>query len=291
MQRAEPLLLVERVDLDHDPVDLVVEVGPPPLPLGAGLRDLLDRLEPLGVRIRPEAALAQPGERLEVRVGCDALAVARAVDPDGERPRRRDPGVELAQRAGGGVARVRGGRLSGRDLLLVEAAEAREREVDLAAHLHQRRRLALERERDRPDRAQVDGDVLPALPVAARRAANELPVLVDERDRRAVDLRLDHVGDRLVGVEPLAHVLGPLEQALVGRHLLERAHRREVLDLLELVRRRPAHPAGRRVVGRELRMLLLELLQLVEEPVVLRVRDLGVVEDVVAVVVMVQDAP
>ena len=38
-------------------------------------------------------------------------------------------------------------------------------------------------------------------------------------------------------------------------------------------------------------MLLLQLLQLVEEPVVLRVRDLGVVEHVVAVVVMVQDLP
>ena len=36
-------------------------------------------------------------------------------------------------------------------------------------------------------------------------------------------------------------------------------------------------------------MLLLQLLQLVEEPVVFRVRDLRVVEDVVAVVVMVQE--
>ena len=35
-------------------------------------------------------------------------------------------------------------------------------------------------------------------------------------------------------------------------------------------------------------MLLLQLLQLVEEPVVLRVRDLRVVEDVVAVKVMIQ---
>ncbi len=34
MQRAEPALLVERVHLDHDPVDLVVELRAPRLPLG-----------------------------------------------------------------------------------------------------------------------------------------------------------------------------------------------------------------------------------------------------------------
>src|SRR6185436_6986688 len=165
--------------LDDDPVDLVIELCPAPLPLGAGLRDLLDRLEPLGIRIRPEAPLPQPLERLEVRVGRDALAVARAVDPDRERPRRRDPGVELAERAGSGIPRIRRRGLAGRDLLFVETTEAREREVDLAANLHQRGRLAFQRERNRPDRAEVDGDVLAALPVAARRAAHELPVLVD----------------------------------------------------------------------------------------------------------------
>jgi hypothetical protein len=82
MERAETLLLFERVDLDHDPVDLVVQIGAAPFPFGTGLRDLLDRLETLGVRIDPEAPLAQPLERLEVRVGRDALAVARAVDPN-----------------------------------------------------------------------------------------------------------------------------------------------------------------------------------------------------------------
>ena len=119
---------------------------------------------------------------------------------------------------------------------------------------------------------RFDRHVLAAEAIAAGGASDELPVLVDERDRRAVDLRLHHVGDRLIRVEPLADVVGPLLNRLVGRHLLERAHRRQVLDLLELVRGRPAHPPCRRVVGRELRLLLLERLQLVEEAVVLGVR-------------------
>jgi hypothetical protein len=71
VQDAEPPLLVERVDLDDDAVDLVVELQPPLLPLDARGGHLVDRLEPLGVRIRAEL---------------DAFAMARSVDPDRERP-------------------------------------------------------------------------------------------------------------------------------------------------------------------------------------------------------------
>ena len=67
---------------------------------------------------------------------------------------------------------------------------------------------------------------------------------------------------------------------------LERAHRDDVLQLLE------AAACGRRLrqgVGRDqLRILRLEGLELVVEPVVLGVRDLRVVEDVVAVEVVLE---
>src|SRR6185503_20776137 len=42
VESAEPPLLVEVVDLDHDPVDLVVELGPTVLPRAARLGVLLD---------------------------------------------------------------------------------------------------------------------------------------------------------------------------------------------------------------------------------------------------------
>ena len=95
MERAEAALLVERVDLDHDPVDLVVELDPALLPGDAGGGDLLDRLEPLGERVRPEAAAAEPFEHLRLRPELDALAVTGAVDPRRERPVGRDRGVLL----------------------------------------------------------------------------------------------------------------------------------------------------------------------------------------------------
>ena len=218
----------------------------------------------------------------------ETLRRADAVDPDRERPGGGDRRVLLAERARGGVARVR------RDLLaqlrdpLVQLAEARERQVDLAAHLRDGgQRVAAHLQRHRRDRPQVDGHVLALDAVAARRAAREQPVLVREVDREAVDLRLDHVRDRIVGVEPLPHVLGPLEEALLVGHLLERAHGGQVLDLLEPVAQRRADALRGRFGRDQLGVLVLERLELVEEPVELGVGDLRLVEHVVEVEVVV----
>ena len=60
----------------------------------------------------------------------------------------------------------------------------------------------------------------------------------------------------------------------------------EVLDLDEALGGLGPDAASRRVLGGELGMLLLDLLQLVEEAVVLRVGDLRLVEHVVAVQVV-----
>ena len=107
VQRAEALLLVERVHLDDDAVDLVVELDALRLPLRALARDRLERLVALRVRVHAEAALAQPLERLPVGGELDPVAPAGAVDPDGQVALGRDLRVELAQRPGGRVARVR----------------------------------------------------------------------------------------------------------------------------------------------------------------------------------------
>ena len=87
VQTPSRALLVEGVDLDHDAVDLVVELQPALLPLDARGGDLVDRLEPLGVRIRAQAVLAQPLEHLELRLELDTLATARL-----RRPRSRAAG-------------------------------------------------------------------------------------------------------------------------------------------------------------------------------------------------------
>src|SRR5262245_16864298 len=57
-------------------------------------------------------------------------------------------------------------------------------------------------------------------------------------------------------------------------------------DLLELVERLPAHPLRGRVWGEELGIGLFELPQVTQKVVVVRIGDLRVVEDVVAVIVV-----
>ena len=84
MERAESPLLVDRVDLADDAVDLVIELDPPLLPLGAHARDVLDRLVPLGEGIRAEAAGPQPLERLPLALEFDPLVRSETVDPDRE---------------------------------------------------------------------------------------------------------------------------------------------------------------------------------------------------------------
>ena len=292
---AESVLLREGVDLDDDPVDLVPEVAAPGLPRRARLGDLFDRLQPLGVRVRAEPEAVQPGERLPLRGGGGAAVDADPVHVDRQRPLRGHGGVELAQRARGRISCVRRRLAASGDLRVVEAVEAGEREVDLAAHLENLGRLrsfvGCKSKRYRFQRAEVPGHVLAPEPVPARCTTHVGTAFVDERHGRAVDLRLEHIRHRVVGSEPLSYVVGPLRERLGGRDLLQRAHRRQVLDLAEAVRRRGADALRRGVRGDELGMLVFDRLQLVVERVVGGIGELGIVEDVVPVEVVLDEPP
>ena len=282
------------VDLDDDAVDLVVELVAALLPPAAALDHRLDVGVVAGVRVDLEAALAQPLDLLAVRGEVEAAGGADAVRPDRERPFGGERRVELADRAGGGVARVGKGRLARLGAAFVQRLEVGDRQVDLAAHFDQRRGI-LDAQRDRADRAQVLGDVLADPAVAAGCAADEHAVLVGERDRQAVDLRLARVAE-LGGadVEPLEVVADaglPGAQLLLVAGVGEGEHRLGVLDLLEAVEGRRADALGGGVGGAQLGVVGLDRAQLVEQRVVFVVVDRRVVEDVVAAVVFRQLAP
>ena len=239
-----------------------------------------------------EAVLTQPLQRVPVGVEGDAVGGADAVGPQRKGTVGGELGVELADRAGRRVAGVHEGGQTGLCPSLVERREVRQRHVDLAADLEQFWRVRIvEPKRDRGDRAQVVGDVLADLPVAAGGAALELPVAIDERDRQAVDLGFGDelelwIGDPLAGQE-VPHALDPRRQVLARVRVGQRQHRLGVGDLLELGDWLGRDALGGRIGGDELGMLLLEGLQLVVERVVLVVADLRVIENVVAVGVVV----
>jgi len=287
----EAALQLKVVHLHHRAVDLVVEAVAALLPIQARARHRVDVLVRLHTGGHTEPVVAQPVEHLVLALELEPLGGADPVAPHRERPRGGQLGVELAEGSGGGVARVRERGLAGFGAALVERREGRQRQVDLAADLEQRRSI-LDPQRDRSDRAEVLGHVLADRAVAPRGPPHEDPVLVDQGDGQAVDLGLGHVVDRrlldaLLGQQPPRAGL-PLAQLLLGAGVGQREHGQQVAHGREALERAPAHPlrGGVRRAQRGVRGL--EAAQLVQQAVVLGVGDLGVVEDVVAVVVVLE---
>src|SRR5205807_1285654 len=149
------------------------------------------------VRLDRESPGGELGQ--QVVLGRDRELLAGGFDVEAEDPQAaaaRDFGIELAQRAGGGVAGIGEGRLPRALALLVELGEAGLGEVHLAAYFHELGpglALAVQPQRHVEHGAQVGGDVLAFDAVAAGRARDAHAVLVGETHRRAVDLHLQGV--------------------------------------------------------------------------------------------------
>ena len=138
------------------------------------LHDLGVGVELLDVRVDGEAMGPQPFQRVPMCVERQPLGDADRVAPQRQRPLGGELGIQLADRARRGVARVHERREARLGSAFVERREIRQRHVDLAAHLQQRRRiLHVQPQRDRADRAQVVRHVLADLAVAARGPALE----------------------------------------------------------------------------------------------------------------------
>ena len=131
----------------------------------------------------------------------------------------------------------------------------------------------------------------PRMPSPRVAPRTKLAVLVDQRDGQAVDLRLADQGDvvalgrrarRGVYQARSSSSLKALPRLSIGRRCSTTPKR---LDRLA------ADALGRRVRRDQLRELRFERAQLAHQHVVLAVGDLGTVEDVVAVVVVVDLGP
>jgi hypothetical protein len=170
------------------------------------------------------------------------------VGEESQRTGRGDRRVDLAQGAGGGVARIGVGllaRLGGRG---VQGGERLMAQVDLAADLDDVRPTgAGEPLRDVADGPDVLGDVLSDPPVAAGGRLDEVALLVADRAAEAVDLGLGGVAHRLVGGEPqeTPDAGVELDRFRVGEGVVEAEHGHAVLDRRELLRTRRADPERR----------------------------------------------
>ncbi len=208
-----------------------------------------------------------------------------------ERARRRDSWIELAQRAGRRVARIGEQRLALFGALLIELREWLTAENHLAAHLEQFGNPAAlgaaKTQRNAADGAEILGNILAVSAVAASRADFEQTVLVNQLHRETIELDLGDVFDIAFGLEH------PLDAAVEIAHLLrahrvgEREHHPAVLHDRELFGRCGADALGGRIRRNQLRMFAFDLLEAMHQLVELGIRNLGLVEHVVEVVVAV----
>ena len=175
----------------------------------------------------------------------------------------------------------------------VERLEIVAAHVDLAAHLEHRRLDALQPQRNLADRTNVLRHVLAGLPVAARGRLHQHAALVTQADRQPVELQLARVLDRRVAVGQLelpANACIEIARAIFARIGLgaDAEHWHRVAHRGEAREHRAADPLRRTVRRDQLGVRCLDRLQLLEQAVVLRVRDLRRVEHVIQVGMAVQ---
>ena len=104
--KAQVELLLEAVDLYDHAVDVVVQITAVLKCLGTELVNLSRRGAAGHVGVDAEAGAAQPVEELTLAVDVQRIGIGDGVDEGGQVATRCDLGILLAQRSGGGVARV-----------------------------------------------------------------------------------------------------------------------------------------------------------------------------------------
>jgi len=191
-------------------------------------------------------------ERLDhahLRIGRQPAGLAPGIGKKAERPRRRNSRILLPERAGGGVARIDVKRAPSLGLLLVEAKEIGLFEIDLATHLEHLRRAFRQALRDVLDGADVGRHVLTGDAIAPRGAEDQGALLIAERHREAVYLRLSRQHESLAGLPPeeAVDLLQEIADILFVESVLERKHGHGVAHDREAPGRRGAHPLARRI--------------------------------------------
>ena len=136
--------------------------------------------------------------------------------------------------------------------------------------------------------ADIGGDVLALVAVAAGGGGDEPALLVADRARQAVDLRLGGDRQRLVRrqAQEAADAGDELGDILLAEGVVERQHRHRVHDLAEAADRCRTDPLARAVLALEAGEARLDRKVAPAERVVVRIRDAGVVLLVVAAVVL-----
>ena len=293
--KAQIELLLEAVHLYDHAVDVVVQVAAMLERLGAELVDLGRRGATSHVGVDAKAGATQPIEKLALAVDVQRVGIGDGIDKGGKIAARRDLGILLAQAAGGGVARVGEGVAPLGIGLVVQAHKAALGHVDLAAHLdgalavgaHVGERRLGQVHGHILDGTDVERHVLARGAVATCGRAYEGAVLVSKRHAQAVDLKLAGIGDA-AGAERILGALEPCVELVQIHGIVHGIHACHVRDRRKLLAHVAAHALGIAVGRHQVGVGSLDFLQLNEHFVKGGVRDLGRIEHVVAIGVVIE---
>ncbi len=282
------------VDLDDHPVGLVGERIPLSLPLLAG-RDGVLKVGAVGGLLRDgEPQRAQILQRLPLggRRGRLPLVGHHLIAEQTDGPLRGDAGIQLPQGAGGGVAGIGERLLPLLRLATVELLKVPDGHIGLPPDDQVGRGLGAvgrggDAQGELADGAQVGRYILSHLPIPPGGAQAEGPIPVVQDDAEAVNLGLHDEVQVGAGREESGDALQPGPGLFGAEGVFQAEDRGGVADLGELRGRRRADPLGGRVGRDQFRVLLFQPPQFRHQRVVLRVADDGGIQDVVAVVVIV----
>ena len=293
--KAQVELLLEAVDLYDHAVDVVIQVVAVLERLGTELVDLGRRGATSHVGVDAKASATQPVQELALAVDVQRVGIGDGVDKGGQIAARRDLGILLTQAAGGGVARVGEGVAALGIGLVVEAHKAALRHIDLAAYLNGA--LAVGAHVGERRLGQVHGHILDGTDVeryvlargaiAARGRAHKGAVLIGKRHAQTVDLKLAGIGDA-AGTERILGALKPRVELVQVHGIVHGIHARHVRYRRKLLAHVSAHTLGIAVGRHQIGVGRLDFLQLNEHFVEGGVRDLGRIEHVVAVRVVIE---
>ena len=293
--KAQVELLLKAVHLYDHAIDVVVQVAAVLERLGAELVDL-GRCGATGnVRVDAKAGATQPIEELALAVDVQRVGIGDGIDKGGQVAARRDLGILLAQASGGGVARVGEGVAPLGIGLVVQAHKAALGHIDLAAYLNGA--LAVGAHVGERRLGQVHGHILDGTDVEryvlARGAiatcgrAYEGAVLVSKGHAQTVNLKLAGIGDA-TGTERILGALEPCVELVQIHGIVHGIHACHVRDRRKLLAHVAAHALGIAVGRHQVGVGRLDFLQLNKHFVKGGIRDLGCIEHVVAVRVVIE---
>ncbi len=174
--------------------------------------------------------------------------------------------------------------------LLVDPLKATPGQVDLAAHFQPFWRAFLEGEGHAANGLDIGSDVLTPRPVATRGGSHQLSVLVGQRHGQPIHFGLCDKRE-ILATQQTGDALVPGSQFVLGELVAEAEHGDRMDDYFEGLERRRPHLLRWRIRRLVLGMRFFQIPQLAQHAVVLRIRNLRVVQHVVAVVVIFELPP